>query len=56
MRSNMATVSLFDETNMATVTSCGKLFNINKIQYGHFFFVWLKQYGDHDVMQKSIQY
>ena len=56
MRSNMATVSLFDQSNMATVTSCGKLFNINEIQYGHRFFVWLNQDGDRDVMQKTIQY
>ena len=54
MRSNMAAVSLFDQSNMATVTSGGKLFNINKIQYGHRFFVWPKQYGDRDVMRKTI--
>ena len=35
----MATVSLFDQSNMATVTSWGELFNINEIQYGHRFFV-----------------
>ena len=56
MRSNMATVPLFDQSNMATVTSCGKLFNINETQYGHRFFVWLSQDGDRDVMQKTIQY
>ena len=35
----MATGSLFDQSNMATVTLRGKLFNINEIQYGHRFFV-----------------
>ena len=35
----MATVSLFAQTNMATVTSCGNLFNMNEIHYGHRFFV-----------------
>ena len=56
MRSNMAAVSLFDQSNMATVTSCEKLFNFNEIQYGHRFFVWLNQHGDRDVMPKTIQY
>ena len=56
MRSNMATVSLFDLTNMAPVTSCEKLFNINEFQYGHDFFVWPKQYGDRDFLRKTIQY
>ena len=35
----MATVSLFQQTNMAAVTSCRKLLNINYIQYGHRSFV-----------------
>ena len=35
----MGTISFFDQSSMATVTSCGKLFNINKTQYGHRFFV-----------------
>ena len=35
----MAEVSLFHRTNMAAVTSCTNLFNINKIQYGDRFFV-----------------
>ena len=52
----MATVSLFDQNNMAPVTSCQKLFNFNEIQYGHRFFVWLDQYGSRDVMRKTIQY
>ena len=52
----MATVSLFDQTSMATVTSCEKLFNINKIQNGHRFFVCPNQYGDRDFMWKPIQY
>ena len=56
MRTNMATASLFDQSNMATVTSCGNLFNINKIQYGHCFFVSPKQYGDRDFTRETIQY
>ena len=35
----MAIVSLFDQSNMATGTSCKKVINTNKIQYGHRFFV-----------------
>ena len=35
----MATVSLFPQTNMAAVTSCRKLLNINYIQYGYRSFV-----------------
>ena len=51
--SNMADVSLFQQINMPAVTSCTGLFNINKIQYGHHFFVWIKQYGDRVVWQKT---
>ena len=49
----MAAVSLFQQTNMAVVTSFTRLFNINNIQYGHRFFVWIKQYGGRDVLQKT---
>ena len=49
----MAEVSLFHRTNMAAVTSCTSLFNINKIQYGDRFFVSKKQYGGRDVLQKT---
>ena len=52
----MATVSLFQQTNMAAVTSCTRLFNINKIQDGHRFFVLTDQYGGRDVMDKPVQY
>ena len=49
----MAAVSLFQQTNVAAVTSCTRLFNMNKIQYGHRFFVWINQYGGRYVMQKT---
>ena len=55
-QSNMAVVSLFQQTNMAAVTSCRKLLNIHKIQYGRRFFVSTNQYGGRDVMYKAIQY
>ena len=48
----MATVSVFQQTNMAPVTSWTRLFNINNIQDGHRFFVWMNQYGRY-VMQKT---
>ena len=41
---------------MAAVTSCRKLLNINKIQYGHRFFVSTNQYGGRDFMHQAIQY
>ena len=49
----MAAISLFQQTNMAAVTSCTMLFNMNKIQYGHRFFVSTDQYGGRDVMLKA---
>ena len=52
----MATVSLFQQTNMVAVTSCRKLLNINYIQYGHRFFVWIKQYGGRHMARKAFSY
>ena len=49
----MATVSLFQQTNMAVVTSYRKLLNINNIQYGRRFFVRINQNGSLDVMEKT---
>ena len=52
----MATVSLFQQTNMAVVTSCRKLLNINNIQYGYRFFVWMKQYGGRYMVRNAFPY